>query len=137
MGHCPRLQAGSSSSHLLCFTDLLATFAELLGAAPPTGLDSESFLPVLCTPAANHEPRKPIVMRAGGGSMMIRDGDWKLINRLGSGGFSKPRRVAPGPGDPKGQLYNLAKDPAETQNLWKERPDLVKSLTGKLEKIAK
>jgi hypothetical protein len=34
--------------------------------------------------------RGPIVMRAGSSpAMMIRSGDWKLINQLGSGGFSK------------------------------------------------
>ena len=68
--------------------------------------------------------------------MLIRDGDWKLIDRLGSGGFSKPKSIKPGPGDPKGQLYNLAEDPGEESNLWKKHPEIVERLTKRLQEIA-
>ena len=76
-------------------------------------------------------------MKAGSGAMMIRDGEWKLINQLGSGGFSSPKRVKPGPGDPRGQLYNLSVDPGEQSNLWKKHPDLVRKLTTLMESIAR
>ena len=76
-------------------------------------------------------------MKAGSGAMMIRDGEWKLINQLGSGGFSSPKRVKPGPGDPKGQLYNLSADPAEQSNVWRQHPELVRKLTARMEKIVK
>ncbi len=66
---------------------------------------------------------------------MIRSGDWKLINQLGSGGFSKPGRIEPGPGDPEGQLYNLASDPGETNNLYLENPDIVAHLSSELDQI--
>ncbi|MCX6910557.1 MAG: hypothetical protein NTY01_21285 [Verrucomicrobia bacterium] len=35
------------------------------------------------------------------------------------------------------QLYNLADDPAETKNLWTEKPDVVKRLTALLAKARK
>ncbi len=133
------VEAGSATHHLVCFTDLLATFAELVnGKLPGNGdLDSESFLPVLTDSSARHPPRGPIVMRAGSGAMMIRDHEWKLIDQLGSGGFSNPKRVKPGPDDPKGQLYNLSADPSEQSNLWKRHPELVRKLTARMRKIVK
>ena len=47
-----------------------------------------------------------------------------FIDHLGSGGFSRPRRVK-GEG---GQLYDLENDPGEAENLWDERPDRVAEL---------
>ena len=133
------VKAGSATSHLVCFTDLLATFAELVEVQLPEthDLDSESFLSVLTDSSARHQPRSPIVMKAGSGAMMIREGQWKLIDRLGSGGFSTPKRVKPGPDDPKGQLYNLSADRSEQSNLWKSHPELVRKLTARMKEIAK
>ena len=75
-------------------------------------------------------------MKAGSGAMMIREGKWKLIDQLGSGGFSSPKRVRPEKGGPKGQLYDLSSDPSEKTNLWSEYPGLVQRLSKRLEQIA-
>jgi hypothetical protein len=59
--------------------------------------------------------------------LALRDGSWKFIPGLGSGGFiSTPHTREPGPGDPEGQLYHLGRDPAEQNNLYDERPEVVK-----------
>ena len=76
-------------------------------------------------------------MAAGGGTMLIRDGNWKLINALGSGGFSKPRKRKPQPGEPDGQLYNLSSDIGEQKNLYLKHPDIVERLEKKLHAIRK
>ena len=134
-----KIEKGSSSDQTICFTDLLATVADITGIDLPenAGPDSYSFYPVLKGIQTDHTPiRPPVVMQSGNGSMMIRSGDWKLINQLGSGGFSKPSRVEPGPGDPAGQLYNLADDPGETNNLYLEYPEIVKSLMEEIKDIA-
>lgn len=132
------VKPGSTSSRLICFTDLMATFADLTSTKLPAGksLDSQSFLPALTHPSAPHLPREPIVMKAGSGAMMIREGKWKLIDQLGSGGFSSPKRVRPEKGGPKGQLYDLSSDPSEKTNLWSEYPELVQRLSKRLEQIA-
>ena len=132
------VKPGSISSRLICFTDLMATFADLTSTKLPAGkaLDSQSFLPALTDPSAPHLPREPIVMKAGSGAMMIREGKWKLIDQLGSGGFSSPKRVRPEKGGPKGQLYDLSSDPSEKTNLWSEYPELVQRLGKRLEQIA-
>ena len=65
----------------------------------------------------------------------IRRGSWKLILGRGSGGFTEPRRIEPAPGEAAGQLYNLDDDPAETRNLYLEKPELVEELTALLQKL--
>ena len=60
----------------------------------------------------------------------VRQGRWKLILGLGSGGFSDPKQLDPEPGGPEGQLYDMESDPQEQKNLWSEQPDVVESLTA-------
>lgn len=134
-----RVEGGQSSSQLVCFTDLLATFAELLDVALPVeaGPDSFSFLHVLTGDGVNETQRRTqFVMQAGSAATMtIRSGDWKLITGLGSGGFSKPNRVKSAPGGPDGQLYNLANDLGETNNLYAQHPETVRKLTAEMKRI--
>jgi hypothetical protein len=78
--------------------------------------------------------REATVHHSGNGLFAIRQGPWKLITGLGSGGFTAPRQIQPKPGGPAGQLYNLAEDPGEQQNLWAEQTDVVKRLTALLER---
>jgi len=136
-----RVKAGTVSGQTICFTDLLATFAEICGTKMPAGAgpDSFSFLPVLEGRQPTDKPiRGPVVMRAGSSpAMMIRSGDWKLINQLGSGGFTQPKTIKPGPGDPAGQLYNLRNDLAETNNLYLKHPEIVARLEAEMERIVK
>jgi len=133
-----RVKAGTVSAQTICFTDLLATFADICGTKLPddAGPDSFSFLPVLKGVHPADKPiRAPIVMQAGSAAsmMLIRSGDWKLINGLGSGGFTKPSSIKPAPGEPAVQLYNLRTDPAETTNLAAAHPDKVKELLSALQ----
>ena len=133
-----RIQAGSVSGQTSCFTVMLATFAAVVDAelSPDAGPDSFDILPVLLGKQPEGKAiRGPLVIPARRGMMSIRSGHWKLITGLGSGGFSKPAYIKPQPGDPKGQLYHLGNDLAETHNLYLEKPDSVKSLLAKLEQI--
>lgn len=142
-----KIRAGSLSNQTICFTDMLATFAAVVDAQLPrdAGPDSFNILPVLLGEQPEAKPiRGPLVIPARGGVMSIRSGHWKLITGLGSGGFSKPdgsggfskpNYIKPKPGGPRGQLYHLGNDLAETRNLYLEKPDIVKSLQAKLEQI--
>lgn len=126
-----RVAAGTTSEQTICFTDLMATFADVVGKTLPAGAgpDSFSFLPVLeGRQPAGMPVRGPVVMRSGSsGAMTIRSGDWKLIDQPGSGGFSEDT-LAP-TGGPAGQLYNLRDDPAERDNLYRKQPDRVMKLS--------
>lgn len=133
-----RVPAGTSSDRVINFTDLLATFAELMNVElpPQAGPDSYSFLPALLQTDPPDSTRPPVVMRSGNGRLMtIRDGDWKLITGLGSGGFTRPGFIKPGPGDPAGQLYHLGKDRGEQNNLYDQHPEIVARLEAKLAEI--
>jgi arylsulfatase A-like enzyme len=126
------------SEQVIGFTDLLATLAEVAGADPEenTGPDSYSFLPVLKGIQPKDQPIRPaLVLRSANGAMTIRSGDWKLIDQLGSGGFSDPGNIEPGPGDPSGQLYNLSEDPTESDNLYAVRPEVVNRLLAELGQV--
>jgi arylsulfatase A-like enzyme len=127
-------KAGTVSEQTISFTDLLATCADAVNRKLPAGAgpDSYSFLPVL---RGGTIARPPIVMESGSGLMSIRSGPWKLIEGLGSGGFSKPSKVKAGPDDPAGQLYHLGEDRAETTNRFSEQPEVVARLRAEMRKI--
>lgn len=135
-----RIRSGSVTRQTICFTDLLATMADILGVKLPKGAgeDSYSMGKVLLGTQPEGKPvRGPVVIPSARGFMSIRSGPWKLINDLGSGGFSKPGKIRPSPGGPEGQLYNLDNDPGETQNLWLSHPEVVKRLKAELAAIQK
>lgn len=132
------VSAGAVTDQLTCFTDIFATLADILDvelqdeAAP----DSFSFLATLRGDTSQSDGlRTSLVTPAGNGTLTIRDGDWKLITALGSGGFSKPKRIQPVPGEPQGQLYNLADDLGETNNRYLDQPEIVERLQAQLEQI--
>lgn len=133
-----KVKAGSTSDQLISFTDLLATFAAITGyeRQAAEGPDSFDFSKVLLgTQPEGENVRRNWAMQSGGKFMTVREGDWKLIEGLGSGGFSKPSRIKPEKGGPTGQLYNLKDDPGETKDLFSEKPEIVDRLRAVLVRL--
>jgi arylsulfatase A-like enzyme len=132
-----KIKAGSSSGETICFTDMLKTFATIVGAKLPSGAgeDSYNILPALLNEKYDPPLRGATVLGPSKKNLTIWHGGWKLIPFLGSGGFSKPSKVDPKPGEVAGQLYNLNDDIGETKNVFAEHPERVKALTELLEKI--
>jgi len=132
-----RIRPGSRCDETICFTDVLATLAEIAGARVPDGAaeDSFSFAPLLVGTKPKGPRREFTILRSGRGMWAIRQGRWKLILGSGGGGFSD--RGKRHNGGPKGQLYDLAADIGERKNLYSERPDLVARLTALLERARK
>lgn len=130
-----KVQAGSRSDQLVSLNDLMATCADILGVKLPetAGEDSVSILPVLL--GKQSEPlREAVVHHSINGSFAIRQGPWKLIFCPDSGGWSAPRPGRPeNKSLPSVQLYNLANDIAETNNLHEAHPDIVEKLTRLLQ----
>lgn len=114
------VKSGQRSNQTICLTDLLATFAEISGyeLSDREGEDSYSFLSIL-EGSDQYPIREATVHHSINGSFAIRQGDWKLILCPGSGGWSFPRPNNEAALDslPPIQLYNLANDPAERNNL--------------------
>ena len=127
-----RVPAGTVNSNLAGTIDLMATLAEAVGVGLPEGAapDAASMLAMLRDPTA--ATREQLVLHSSGGAFAIRHGDWKLIEATGSGGWT---RVEVAEDAPAGQLYNLAADPAETQNLYDAESERVSELRAMLERV--
>ena len=116
-----RVKAGRKWSGPVCQTDLLATFAEMLGEDLPDGAgeDSVSFYHVLTDekPAA---ARLPIIHHSSRGRFAIREGRWKLVMETNK----QPR-----------ELYDLSTDPGETRNRLDDNPPIVAELARRITAI--
>jgi arylsulfatase A-like enzyme len=132
------VEPGSVCDHTIGFVDVMATLADITGMelSADAGPDSVSFLPLLKGAYRDSAPfRSPLLVQSGGGFMTIRKGPWKLIRGLGSGGFSKPRKIEPEPGEPASQLYRLDADPSESTNLAARHPEIVEELGTDIDRI--
>ncbi|MGB7347257.1 MAG: sulfatase [Pirellulaceae bacterium] len=127
------IPAGWSSDGMLSTLDLLPTFARLAGAKLPDvkldGTDATEFL----TRTVETSPRDEYLYYSGCLLTGVRRGQWKLV---------LPRKNAPaGLGwwgrmieeVPELQLFDLSGDPGETNNVASEHPDIVASLTRRIE----
>jgi arylsulfatase A len=127
------IEPGTTCDETICLSDLLATCASIVGESLPNQVAEDSFdlLPLLKT---QEDARGAIVHHALDGMFSVRQGRWKLILGLGSGGFSSPQRgYSAFPDAPRGQLYDMIDDWREQHNLWNEHPDIVEKLTTLLE----
>ena len=131
-----KTKPASVSTQLICHVDLLATCAELLGTPlpPHAGEDSVSLLPALL--GTDRAPlREAVVHHSIHGLFSIRQGPWKLALCPGSGGWGTPLDAAArGTGLPEVQLYDLAADPAEANNLHAAHPTVVARLRALLDR---
>jgi arylsulfatase A-like enzyme len=125
---------GAVCEDTVCLADLLATMADLVGAAlpPDVGEDSVSLARLLAGDTAASPVREATVHHSVDGSFSIRRGRWKLEMCPGSGGWSDPRPGEEPPGAPPIQLYDLDADIGERQNVQAAHPEVVTELTALL-----
>ncbi len=130
-----RIPSGAVRDEVVSLTDLLATFADLLDIplSDDEGEDSFSLRPLLLDEPGAEYRRDHVIHHSSEGMFAIRKGEWKLIEGRGSGGFTPPRFVDPAPGEPAGQLYNMANDLQEQHNLYLEHPEIVEELSALLD----
>jgi arylsulfatase A-like enzyme len=131
-----RIEPGSVCEETICLADLTATCAAIVGAPLPhdAAEDSFSILPALRGEKHTTPVRESTVHHSSNGVFALREGAWKLIMGLGSGGATEPRVEEPVPGGPLGQLYDMENDTAETANLWSEKPEIVERLAALVQK---
>ena len=128
------IKPGSVSDILTCQTDLMATCAEIVGKELPknAGEDSESILAVFKGEKPNFS-RAGIIHHSISGDFAYREGKYKLALAYGSGGWTGPTdAMAKKKGDPKAQLYDLAADPGEQNNLYESNPEIAERLLAQL-----
>ncbi|ARN57300.1 sulfatase family protein [Sedimentisphaera salicampi] len=126
------VKQGSKCDKPICLVDLFASCAEIAGhrMKDNEGEDSFSFLPLLKGKKPSGKLRKAIVHHSVQGKFAIRNSRWKYIDCRGSGGWTK------GGDDKPAQLYDMQKDPDETDNLYgkPEYEKIVKEMQNLLEK---
>lgn len=123
-----KVKPGTSSSQLLCLTDMLATFDEVAGDTLSAGdkRDSYTLLPALLGKGMSQ--RKGLIVEGH----TVREGDWKLIIGSGTGVLQRQWGLVKAEGV-KGELYNVKEDPGETTNLYTVHPEKVAHLTNRME----
>lgn len=130
----------SVSSQLTSQVDLFATIAAAAGIEVPATAaeDSYNLLPHWRNPASQG-PRHTIVHNTKPGNYALRLNDWLLV--AAPTGTQTPvpewynQQFNHQPNTQAGELYDLAKDPAQQHNLYQDQPDKVRELTTELEKI--
>ena len=126
-----RIKPGVSDA-LICHVDMLAAMAALTGQKLPdaAGPDSFDILPALL----GEKPGKPCRdhLIEHGNVLAIRKGPWKLIPANPSAAAARKNKKRGSGGD---ELYNLAEDIGETNNVAAAHPDLVKEMTELLQRI--
>ena len=118
-----KIQAGSKSDHISAFWDFLPTATELVGVETPEKIDGISYLPSLLG-KENQKEHNYLYweFHEKNGMLAIRQGDWKIIRY---DVFSPEKTTT--------ELYNLANDPGEENNLSKEYPEITSKLLNLLE----
>jgi arylsulfatase A len=130
------VKAGTTSEQTTCLTDFMATAAAIVGAKLPDDAaeDSVSLVPALLG-KADKPLREATVHHSINGSFAIRQGNWKLCFCPGSGGWSAPRpNRDETTGMPALQLFDLASDIGEQNNLQADKPEIVSRLTKLMDK---
>lgn len=104
------------SDHVSAFWDVMPTFAELVGISLNTQTDGISFLPELMG-RSDQQQKHPYLyweFHEKGGRQAVRMGDWKGV----------VYHVA-NPAETTFELFDLSKDPSESNDVADENPEVV------------
>ncbi len=128
-----KITPGTKSDQTISLVDIMATCADAAGLTLPdtAAEDSVNLMPVLKGERVEGPLHDAVICHSAAGVFVVRKGKWKLQFSAGSGGWSLPKdKEALKQGLPKWQLYNLATDPKETENLINKHPEVIKGLTA-------
>lgn len=135
------IAAGQISKQLTSTTDIFATLASVVGyeLKEQDARDSFDMLPVMLSIQGKDDPVRPhLLTQSFRGEFQIRQGPWKYLDHMASGGNSYAKgymtqyllpETAP---EATGQLYHLGRDPGETTNLFFEESQKRKALQALL-----
>ncbi|MFZ5833747.1 MAG: sulfatase-like hydrolase/transferase [Planctomycetota bacterium] len=131
-----RIKPGQTCDVPITGLDLLPTLCEVADVAPPNdrALDGESILPLL--EGRRFQRTKPLFWWRLSGDAVLREGEWKLR------GIPEPAKNFPselafvkGAQLEKFELYNLADDPTENNDIAAEHDRRVAAMRARLQAI--
>lgn len=141
------VREGHVSEALVDHVDLVASLAALVGQGLPQDAAVDSFDMLVPLMGRSERGRDYViedtklmvttgakVASSGARILAIRSGDWKLIRGSVEPHEFHGNAIGTRPGH---QLYNLARDPGERENLAEKMPDLTRKLADWLSKIEK
>ena len=125
-GHIP---AGSRVDAMLHVVDWYPTLLRLAGASldQPLPLDGRDAWPAIAQ--AGPAPRDEVLIDVAPTGGALRRGDWKLVAR-----GALPERV---PGSARLELYDLARDPAEREDVSQRERARARDLLARLDALAR
>jgi arylsulfatase A-like enzyme len=126
-----RVKPGHSDA-LVCQVDFLSSLAALAGPKPAVEDAPDSYNILSALLGESRTGRDHLVEQAG--TLSLIQGSWKYIEPSSGARFNKYTNTELG-NDPQPQLYNLAEDIGEKQNLAARYPDKVKELAARLEEL--
>ena len=116
-----KISAGSESDLPTAFWDMLPTFAEIIGHSVARDTDGISFLPTLLGNKKQQKSHNYLYWEFTEGerdAQAVRNGNWKLIYIYKTDTW---------------ELYNLAEDIGEENNVLADHPEIVEKLKGYME----
>ena len=142
------IEPGEVSHQMISLTDIMPTCAAIIDTKLPIDVAEDGFnmLPVLLDPGRDGQVRPHLLQQTIKLDLSIREGQWKYLDHQGSGGNNYTTEGAwsmidyaledTDPNAP-GQLFDLEKDPGETNNLYSIHPEKVAELKAKLDYFKK
>ena len=124
IAHWPnKIKENSTSNHISAFWDFLPTACDIANVDVPKNIDGISFLPELL---AQKQPKHDYLyweFHAKGGKQAVRFGDWKGVRLNMTNDVKAPI-----------ELYDLASDPSEQNNVAYKNPKIVNRVIEIMEK---
>lgn len=122
------------SDHLLCFTDLMATFAAIVGDTLNGSFDSYNQWAVMTGNQTEGTVRNELIIQ----DKIYRESNWKYIHGTGLGVLSRkfdPDSIYLDALNNEGELYNLEDDPQEQTNLFHQHQSKADSMKQRMNQI--
>jgi len=118
-----KIKANTTSNHISAFWDFLPTVCEIAEIKTPQNIDGISFLPELLGKKQKEHNYLYWEFMEQGGKQAVRLGDWKGIRLNMSNNVKAPI-----------ELYNLASDLGEQNNMAAKNPEIVEKISQIMEK---
>ncbi len=142
IAHWPgQTEPGTTSDAPISQVDLLATIAKIAEAPLPDGAGPDS-VPLPGVLLGKHEQGRPRLVQQGTGKLALRRGSWKYIpaGSYPEWAFAKhndPESPIATPMPPPDQalLFNLEKDPDESNNVIDQHPAIAREMASLLDTL--